>query len=242
MTHSGKAIIATAALVVLVGACGSSSSKSNSTSNSGGNGSSNNSSNTGSGGNALSDLVAKGKTADIKITYQIAGSGENTSFTLIQRGHDSVEQFAGTAIYNLNGKSTYCTGSGASATCTTTGAAAANPIGTLFTSYDSLLQNPAVRPYLTQVKATDQTIAGRSAKCVTLTGTAAASIGGSGTVCVDSSTGILLKAAGSSKGTSGSITATSVGSPSDSDFTLPATPQTIPNVSIPNITLPTNTP
>ena len=49
-------------------------------------------------------------------------------------------------------------------------------------------------------------------------------------VCIDNKTGILLSAQGTSNGTTSGIVATSVGSPSDSDFKLPATPSTIPSV------------
>jgi hypothetical protein len=84
------------------------------------------------------------------------------------------------------------------------------------------------------VKTTDSTIAGQKAKCVTLTGALAAA-GQSGTICIDADTGILL----SVKSNDGSLfEATSVGSPSNSDFTLPAKPSTL---SVPSFTVPTYT-
>ncbi|HEY1739032.1 MAG TPA: hypothetical protein VGI86_09995 [Acidimicrobiia bacterium] len=240
MTRSGKAIISAAALVFLVGACGSSSSKGSgggaglqntpggSTAHGGSSGGS--SSGNSSGNSSLDSLVAKGKTADIKITYASTGSGDNTSFTLVQRGKDSVEKFGDSAIYNVGGKATTCEGTGASATCTSVPANADSGglAGSLVTTYDQLLQNKALSPYLSSLKSTNQTIAGRSAKCLTLTGAAAAAAGGSGTVCIDSNNGVILKAEGSSGGTVSGIVATSVGTPSDSDFALPATPKSAP--------------
>lgn len=239
-----------AALVVLVGACGSSSSKAKSGSNGGSNstaGSTSPGGGSSGGGNSLSDLAAKGKTANIKITYKVTGEGDNSSFTLIQRGNDSVEKFGNSALYNVAGKTTTCSGTGSDITCTSIGSlgGAANPLGAMFTAYTGLLTNSAYRSYLGNANVSDQTIAGRSAKCVSVSGGIAASVGVTGTVCVDSQTGVLLKAAGSAAGHSGSLEATSVGSPSDSDFQLPkgATVQTIPgNITVPNITMPTNTP
>lgn len=254
MTHSGKAILVAAALVVLVGACGSSSSSKASTGGGGlqntpggstankGGSSGGSSSGNSSGNSSLTDLIAKGKTADIKITYKVSGSAaagsDNTTFTLIQRGKDSVDQFGDSTVYDIGGKTTTCTGTGSSASCESisglgnTGALT----GSLFTTYDQVLQNKALAPYLGSLKQSSQTIAGRSAKCISISGAAATGLGGSGTVCIDNKTGILLSAQGTSSGSTGGIVATSVGSPSDADFTLPATPKTIsvPSYSIPS--------
>ena len=102
MIRSGKAIISAAAARLLVGACGSSSSKAST----GGGGLQNtpggsthsggSSGGSSSGNSSLSDLIAKGKTADIKLPYKISGSAATggTSITLIQRGNDSVDSSA----------------------------------------------------------------------------------------------------------------------------------------------------
>jgi hypothetical protein len=222
-------IAATSMLVLALGACGSSSSKGlnlpGATNKSGG---SDNSKSSGNG--SFADLIGKAKTADIKISYKTSKNGDE--FTLIQRGNDTVYISGDTSVYSVGGKSTTCQGTGSDAKCTSlpsTGSLGKG-LGTgLLSSYSTLLSTLATSPLVKDVKTSKETIAGRSAQCVTLTGALAAT-GQSGTVCVDASTGILL----SVKDDSGSLfEATSVGEPSDSDFKLPATPQTIPSYTIP---------
>ncbi len=238
MTRSGKAFIAAAALIMLVGACGSSSSKGTggnnlipgSNSNSGSNSSKSGSS---SGNSSLDSLIAKGKTADIKVTYKTSSGGDNETFILAQRGKDSVFNYGDIAVYNVGGKAITCTNMKSSPSCIDSGtsSASANPVGSIFTTYSTLLQNSALNPYLKSLKQSSETIAGRDAKCLTLSGSVAAAAGGSGTICIDAKNGILLKIQGTD--TSGGSTtstlfeATSVGTPSDSDFKLPATPTTV---------------
>src|SRR5262249_27739169 len=114
MTRSGKGIIAAAALVFLVGACGSS--KSSTSLNPGASNNSSNNSSSGSGNGSFGDLLKKSKPADIKITYK--GDKENNTFTLIQRGDDTVFITGDTSVYSVGGKTTSCQGTGSTATCT----------------------------------------------------------------------------------------------------------------------------
>ena len=75
-----------------------------------------------------------------------------------------------------------------------------------------------------------KTIAGRDAKCLTV------SVGASATYCIDSETGVLLEI--SARSASGkdlvSLKVTKYEEPSDSDFTPPAPPDTVPDISYPS--------
>jgi len=238
MTRLPVTIAATSMLVLALGACGSSSSKSTGL-NPGANGSPNANSGGGSGGGDLSSLVNKGKTADVKVTYKTGSDG--SSVTIIQRGNDNVYTSGDTSVYNVGGKTITCQGTGSSATCTqlpSTGGSSRGLGGSVLTIYNQLIQAAADSPLIKNIKTSSQTIAGRNAKCVTLTGTLAAAAGKSGTVCIDAETGILLKVASNVNNEGDVLVATSVGTPSDSDFTPPAKPQTL---TVPSITMPTYT-
>jgi hypothetical protein len=103
-------------------------------------------------------------------------------------------------------------------------------------------------------KTTDKTIAGRDAQCVTFSqkdilgsvggavaGAAGADLKGSATYCIDKDTGTTLEISGTddSGKESNSLVVTKFETPSDSEFTPPATPSTLPNLTIPSsITVP----
>lgn len=54
------------------------------------------------------------------------------------------------------------------------------------------------------------------------------------TICIDKQSGFVVKLTATKKGKpQDDLTATAIGEPSDSDFTPPVTPQTIPQITIP---------
>jgi len=100
---------------------------------------------------------------------------------------------------------------------------------------------------------TSETIAGRDASCVTYKAAdVIAKLKGlplfknstdnasdydpndSATICIDKQTGFVVKLTATKKGKpQDDLTATAIGEPSDSDFTPPATPETIPQITLP---------
>jgi hypothetical protein len=241
----GQRIAVVLVAVLALAACGSS--KSSGTSDTG----SKFSTTTGSGGdgggsdNGFASLVEKAKDAKYKVTYSNSG-GE--SFTIAQDPPKFSLTEGDSATYvTEDGSSVSCSGSGSSATCTQipgTGTAiqqgmssAFGAIGQLFVTLAS--QNLNGLGNLVHISTTSKTIAGRDAECATLDknslGVLGSAIGdASYQVCIDKDTGVML----SSKSTDESgkvdeITATDFGDPSDSDFTPPATPSTIPGLTTP---------
>jgi hypothetical protein len=97
-----------------------------------------------------------------------------------------------------------------------------------------------------------ETIAGRDANCATITASAAGGIAGNlidkipgfsdagYKVCADKETGILLsfQTVGLDEKDKNLIEATAVGEPKNSDFEPPVTPETVPEMTVPDITLP----
>jgi hypothetical protein len=235
---------------MVLAACGGSS-KSNST------GSGNTSSGNTSSGGGNSDL-AKQK---IKIAYT-SGTGTDASTLTIAQDGNGKSSFTNTdssstsTIY-FDGKSTVeCQGSGSTAQCTTVPASQAaivNQFATLFSTIASAAASVGGGD-----KSSD-TIAGRDASC---TKYSAANLIGklaslplfkdstdkasdydatdTATICFDKKSGFVLKIAGTKKGVAqDELLATSVGDPSDSDFTPPVAPVTVPDVTLPGgITIP----
>jgi hypothetical protein len=86
---------------------------------------------------------------------------------------------------------------------------------------------------LVNISTTSKSIAGRDAECATVDknslGVLGAAIGNASyQVCVDKDTGVMLSSKSTDQsGKTDEITATDFGSPSDSDFTPPATPSTL---------------
>ena len=221
-----KIVIGAIAATLLIAACGGSS-KNNSTGSGG---------STGGGSDEFSQLTAKAKTADIKITYT---STDGKSQTYEQDGTGKTAFTTGDSTIIYDGTNSYsCSGTGADASCTQLPGSAAASAGAFVN---------ALLPLYTGLKSSvygghtsSDTIAGRDAKCVTFKESDYAGLaglaGGSGydasasaTVCADSQTGFLLKfvATGNNK-TTDYFVATAVDKSSASDFTPPVTPSTIP--------------
>jgi hypothetical protein len=218
--------------------------------------------NSGGGSNTSSDL-AKQK---IKIVYTSGTGTSATNLTIAQDGNgkssftnsDSSNPSAASTIY-FDGKSTVeCQGSGSTAQCTAVPAVQAaivNSFSTLFSTIATAAASVGGGD-----KSSD-TIAGRDASCTkysasNLIGKLAAlpffknstdkpsdyDSSDTATICFDKKSGFVLKLAGTKKGVAqDQLIATSVGDPSDSDFTPPVTPATVPDVSLPGgLTIPTS--
>ena len=208
--------------IALLGACGGSSSKGAASPDTK---KSDTSTTTTSGSSSDGDfakLVADASKERFKITYT-TGSG-NDEQTYAQDGK-------GNSVYGSS-DSQYFTSADGSVSCNTdsTGKATCTKvpgIGTAISPFLSLFQ--AGKAAINALGGTygdvsSKTIAGRDAKCVTI------SVGASASYCIDTKTGVLLEI--SAKDPSGkeltSFTVTKFEEPSDSDFTPPATPGTIP--------------
>ncbi len=205
------------------------------------------SSGNGTGSSAFNDLLTKSKSASIRVTYTTLDNSGNVTetWTISQDGADKVAYITkdgDSKIVTVNGTTTSCDNLNTSPDCTTlpgsVGADATTGLTALYTAATSGLAAAAAANGLG--KQTDDTVAGRSATCVTLTlggalgnaGKAIAKAVGSNTnagyqTCIDKQTGFLLKyvVVGIDNDKSG-IVATEVGQPQDSDFTVPSTTTT----------------
>jgi hypothetical protein len=186
------------------------------------------------GTKSLSSLMAKAAAARYKVTYQ-AG---NTTIMIAQDPPRYSSVQGNTSIYDTAaGTSVECTGVGVTANCAEIPDAKhlakqslAGSFGSVAASLvDALGKSGADFAGIT---TSSKTIAGRSARCVTLDGTKLASIVGDAlkgttTICADSQTGVLLEShVDSAKGDD--LLATFFGDPSDADFNPPSTPITLP--------------
>jgi hypothetical protein len=215
--------------IALLGACGGSSSKAGSPSDT----KADNSSNDGNGSSDsdFAKLVADASKARFKITYT-TGSGSDEQ-TYAQDGKGTIVYgSADSQYFTSDDGSVACnTDSDGKATCTkVSGGSSISPFLTLFQSGKAAIDALGGR----YGDVSSKTIAGRDAECLSIT------VAASATYCIDKETGVLLEL--SAKSASGkqesSFTVTKFEEPSDSDFTPPATPETIPSVSIPTITYP----
>jgi hypothetical protein len=182
-------------------------------------------------------LSDKTSTANVKITYTAA---LGTSVTLAQdgKGNSSAESH-GVLLLSDGKRVVSCNGTTAAAKCTDLGPTSSN---------DALTQLVSSYARLSSLHSANlghdstQTIAGRTASCVTFKAsdyanavggalpdpsklTAAATV----TVCVDDDSGFALKIALTDRGqTVNELLATQVGASSPSDFVPPSKPVTIP--------------
>jgi hypothetical protein len=240
MRKIGSSLIAAVAFLTIVAACGSSSSSGKAEVKAGGDGETTTTAATGStngdGGEseAFKQLVANREKEPLKVTYKVTGAGgDSPALTIAQDGKGNFAYITGdTRIIKRAGeKPASCTGTGADAKCQELPVDPSASYTAIFNAAAGAITNASDNSPFTDVS--DETIAGRDAKCVTVS-----VAGTSTTVCADKETGVLLKWAGSAGGQSGSFEATDVTEPPDSDFTLPATPETMPDIS--QYTLPNN--
>jgi hypothetical protein len=185
-------------------------------------------------------LSDKTKTADVKITYT-AAFGPASTLAQDGKGKSSFLS-AGNLLLSDGQKVIRCNGTTAAATCSDLG-----PTG----SKDALTQLISSYAGLSTMKSTSagqessQTIAGRTASCVTfkasdyakavggaLPGADKLSAAATVTVCVDDDSGFAVKIALTDNGNSvDELLATQVGSSSPSDFVPPSPPVIIPSLS-----------
>lgn len=231
---------------LVLAACGSSNKSttgsSATNSSSGGNGGSSS-----GGSNQYSQLVTQASKANVKVTYNDS-SGKATTYA--QDGHGKWSYTSGDSQTIYDGTNTIsCSGTGSSASCTQISGGGGLGAGFVqaFTAVFAALANlPSTA--VSSTSNSSQTIAGHDANCSTikssdfmsaiagLASAAGKKVSGnaSATVCLDKSTGWMLKFSTSDgTTTTDELTATSFGTSSDSDFTPPVTPQTMPTVTLP---------
>jgi hypothetical protein len=195
----------------------------------------------------LSKLAAEYAKAKIKITYQSTGG---TAITLAQDGNGRSAFGTGSGTFYTDGKtSVSCEGTGPTAKCidmSSLGSTGGANIGSTFTA--GFAGIASLFSSLGGGEKSSETIAGRDASCVQYKASDALgqlsklslfkdSVKASDydpndtlKICLDKQTGFLLKVAGTKKGKAEEqLTATAVSEPSDSDFTPPVTPETIPS-------------
>ena len=235
-----KRIAVVIVAVFALAACGSSSS-----SGSGNNGGSNTGGSNRDGKDDFGSLLSQNKDAKYKVTYT---TGSDSPFTIAQDPPRFSYVSGDSSTYvTADGSAVSCSGTGSTATCTKlpgSGSSIQQAMTAGFGAIGALFVENAGKgiPGLGSLATTSgKKIAGRDAECATLDknslGVFGAALGsGSYSVCIDKGTGVLLSSkADDGKGNVDEITATSFGQPTDADLTPPATPSTIPGVSLPTI-------
>jgi hypothetical protein len=237
-----KLAIGIFAATILIAACGSSSKSSSGS----GDKSTTTSGNSSGGNDAFSQLVAKAKTANYKVTYK-TGDDSSSTVTYAQDGTGKISYTNGNTLLIKDGTSTIsCDGTTSSAKCTelgSAGEAAVSGATSLFTTVYGALGSLSTAA---GGDTSSQTIAGQDATCVTVSAANAGALGSvisklagnpSLTTCVQKDTGVVLKYTGTAGDTTKTVLeATEYGESSPSDFEPPSTPVTTP--SIPTVTLP----
>ncbi|HEX4490959.1 MAG TPA: hypothetical protein VH914_07115 [Acidimicrobiia bacterium] len=190
----------------------------------------------------FASLVEQAKNAKYKVTYS---SDNRDVFTIAQDPPKFAMIEGDSATYvTADGSSVSCSGTGSAATCTQlpgTGSAIQQGMASAFGAVGQLFvtlanENLGGLSNFVHIKTTSKSIAGRDAECAALDksslGVLGASIGNASyQVCVDKDTGVMLSTKTTDQsGKTDEVTATDFSSPSDSDFTPPATPSTIPGL------------
>jgi hypothetical protein len=225
--------------VAVLAACGSSgSSKANPLSP--GTNKNNSGGSTASGNDQFSQLVANASKQKFKITYSSGTNGDTTTYAQDGNGN-SVYGSGDTQVFTSASSTVSCNkDSNGKYTCIQSAGTGTNI--NPFLTYANLGKSYLDALGSAGTKST-KSIAGRTAQCVTfkpsdLGGAIAANLHGSASYCVDKDTGVLLEITGTddSGKTTTAFEVTKFETPADSDFTPPATPETLPSVSIPGYT------
>jgi hypothetical protein len=192
-----------------------------------------------SGGSEFSKLLAKTKAAKYKVTYQTSG---DEAFTVAQDPPRFSYVSGGSSTFVLaDGSTVSCSGTGPAATCTDqpgVGDSIKQWLTTRLGAIGTLFVTEAAQgiPGLGAIKTTKKSIAGRDAACATIDGGILGDLGagikGSASVCIDEGTGVILASkADDGNGHVADVRATRFGTPTNADFTPPATPVTVPGVT-----------
>jgi hypothetical protein len=184
-----------------------------------------------SGSSDFEKLLAAQSKAKVRVTYTSTGNGSGTAFTISQDGSGKIAYFSDdgdSQIIADGDKTITCSSVKTTPSCIEQSGALAQAAILPFTAILSLAKS--------QIEAargtgggfgdtTSETIAGRDAECVSV------NIAGAGwKACADKQTGIMLRWEAGAGGSMSSLEATEVGDPKDSDFTPPATPETVPGL------------
>lgn len=234
--------------------CGGSSAKdadsggsSNTTAGGGGSG--------GSSNEAFSNLLDLEEGAAIRVTYSYGD--EDNEITISRDGEGTVAFLRGDeqAIFSSDSDVIQCENLDSEPACKQYTGAQATALKAGYTGFlgtaTGFLTAIANVPNAYADQSSEE-VAGRDATCATVTAASAPGIAGDilgrlegiadagAKVCADKETGILLKfeAVGVDEDNQRAIVATEVGEPQDSDFEPPATPESVPEVSLPEGTLP----
>lgn len=189
----------------------------------------------GSTNSDLAKLYADAAKARFKITYTSGNGSAPQTYAQDGKGN-SVYGSADSQYFTSASGSVSCnTDSNGKATCLQVpGGATVNPFLTLFQAGKSYIDALGGR----YGDVSSKTIAGRDAKCVTISAKSIAGVNGikgSATYCIDKGTGVLLEISGTdaSGKDATSLTVTKFEEPTDSDFTPPATPSSVPGYTVP---------
>jgi hypothetical protein len=240
------AAVGLAFMVAAIASCGGSGSAKNAKSAAAKSGAS-------TGDDEFDQLLAKQEKARIRVTYKT----DSDTFTVSQDGNGTVAYISKDSKVVKKGDTvTSCSDLPDDPQCTTLTGEMANASLVPFTAVLTLAKTEieAAKKAGGYGKKTSETIAGRSAECVTVTignvagnvGKLVGKLGGANTnegwkACADKDTGIMLlwSAVGTTDNSQGRIEATEVGDPKDDDFTTPTTtPHTNDNTSDTTDTLP----
>jgi hypothetical protein len=186
------------------------------------------------GGSEFSKLLAKTKAAKYKVTYQSSG---DEAFTVAQDPPRFSYVSGGDSTFVLaDGSTVSCTGTGPSATCTDesgVGDSIKQWLTTRLGAIGTLFVTEAAQGILGlgAIKTTKKSIVGRDAACATIDGGVLGDLGaaikGSASVCIDEGTGVILATkADDGNGHVADVRAIRFGTPTEADFTPPATPTT----------------
>ena len=228
-------VSASLAAVLLVAACGGSSNNGSSTTT-GGAGSGSTTSSISTGNSDLDALLQKSKTANVKVTYKSDKSSD--TFTQVQHDGNTAFITGNSGFYTVDGKTYTCQDLNTQPACVAMpsiggvnpASAATTGFFGVYAALFSASSSFASRIAGLSKTTSNETIAGRDAKCVTLDGSAFGE-SGSITACIDSETGVFLKGSTStSAGAGGSIEATSFAKSTADDVKLPAQPTSIPGM------------
>ena len=202
----------------------------------------------GGGGGEFSKLLADSTKQKFKITFTSGSGGDETTYAQDGNGNSSFSSGGSQTFTTSDGTVTCQKNSSGNPECTKLSIAGAvtNPFFAFYA---------AGKTYINALgdkfgNKSTKTIADRKSTCVTFSakdfgGVAGAAIAaalkGSASYCVDNDTGVLMEISQTDENDKKTteFEVTKFGEPSDSDFKVPATPKSLPGISLPpGVTLP----